>query len=55
MRGRYAIDCPLEDRDKVFFGIRMRYPGRGSGGDRGGWGTGCGLESVIHPSHALGK
>ena len=36
MRERYAIDCPLEDRDKVFFDIRMRYSERGSGSDRGG-------------------
>ena len=36
MRERYTIDCPLKDRDKVFFGVRMRYLGKGSGGDSGG-------------------
>lgn len=36
MRGRYAIDCPLKNGGKVFFGIRMRYLERGSGGDSGG-------------------
>ena len=36
VKERYAIDCSLKDRDKVFFDIRMRYQGRGSGGDRGG-------------------
>ena len=35
VRGRNTIDCSLEDRNKVFFEIRIRYLGRGSGGDRG--------------------
>ena len=42
MRGRNTIDCSLEDRNKVFFEIRIRYLGRGSDGDRGGERTGCG-------------
>ena len=36
VRGRNTIDCSLEDRSKVFFERRIRYLGRGSGGDRGG-------------------
>ena len=36
VRGRNTIDCSLKDRNKVFLKIRIRYLGRGNGGERGG-------------------
>ena len=36
VREKNTIDCSLENRNKVFFKIRIRYLGRGSGGDWGG-------------------
>lgn len=35
VRGWNTIDCPLKDRNKVFFEIRISYLERGSGDDRG--------------------
>ena len=36
VRERNTIDNSLKDRNKVFFETRIRYLGRGNGGDRGG-------------------